>query len=420
MLKEDQDCAEELDEQLINEEYKIWKKNCPFLYDALITHVLEWPSLSVDWLPSKESRSNCDYTVQKLVIGSHTSKAEQEQLIVASVKLPLEETINAKSVLDNTNEANSLVKAEFKIEPIIRINHDGEPNRIRVMPKHDDLIATKSPSGIVYIYDYTKHPNKSTNGPQLILQGHSKEGFGLSWNTNNQNWLASGSDDHLVCVWDIAAATDANSTLYPYRTLVAHTNIVGDVSWSEFYNQTLASVGDDRKLILWDLRQDIPTHCIDAHIHEINSVDFNKTDENLLATGSSDKTAAIWDIRNMANKLCSLEFHKDSVHSVRWAPFSGTLLGTAGSDRRVLVWDLSRLGDDSMDEDQSEGPPELLFVHGGHTAKVTDISWNMNDQLMMASTAEDNILQVWQMTHALFAPLDIRIDSVDPADSEDL
>lgn len=55
----------------------------------------------------------------------------------------------------------------------------------------------------------------------------------------------------------------------------------------------LASVGDDRKLILWDLRQDIPTHCVDAHIHEINSVDFNKQDENLLVTGSSDKTAAV-------------------------------------------------------------------------------------------------------------------------------
>lgn len=34
---------------------------------------------------------------------------------------------------------------------------------------------------------------------------------------------------------------------------------------------------------------------------------------------------------------------------------------------------------------------------------------------MIASVAEDNILQVWQMTHALFTPSDIRIDTVDPA-----
>lgn len=36
---------------MINEEYKIWKKNSPFLYDLVATHALEWPSLTVQWLP---------------------------------------------------------------------------------------------------------------------------------------------------------------------------------------------------------------------------------------------------------------------------------------------------------------------------------------------------------------------------------
>ena len=35
----------------INEEYKIWKKNTPFLYDTIMTHALEWPSLTCQWLP---------------------------------------------------------------------------------------------------------------------------------------------------------------------------------------------------------------------------------------------------------------------------------------------------------------------------------------------------------------------------------
>lgn len=35
----------------MNEEYKIWKKNTPFLYDLVVTHALEWPSLTVQWLP---------------------------------------------------------------------------------------------------------------------------------------------------------------------------------------------------------------------------------------------------------------------------------------------------------------------------------------------------------------------------------
>jgi histone-binding protein RBBP4 len=45
---------EESENQVINEEYKIWKKNVPFLYDLVITHELDWPSLTVQWLPKKD------------------------------------------------------------------------------------------------------------------------------------------------------------------------------------------------------------------------------------------------------------------------------------------------------------------------------------------------------------------------------
>ena len=40
-----------IEERVINEEYKIWKKNTPFLYDLVMTHALEWPSLTAQWLP---------------------------------------------------------------------------------------------------------------------------------------------------------------------------------------------------------------------------------------------------------------------------------------------------------------------------------------------------------------------------------
>lgn len=37
----------------VYEEYRIWKKNVPFLYDLVFTHSLEWPSLTVQWFPEK-------------------------------------------------------------------------------------------------------------------------------------------------------------------------------------------------------------------------------------------------------------------------------------------------------------------------------------------------------------------------------
>ena len=96
-LLPDQDFSEEYQNQVINEEYKIWKKNCPFLYDMAITHVLEWPSLTIQWLPdnqmywptklalTKFRSEDGTYTTQKCILGTHTSDQEPNFLIIASV-----------------------------------------------------------------------------------------------------------------------------------------------------------------------------------------------------------------------------------------------------------------------------------------------------------------------------------------------
>jgi histone-binding protein RBBP4 len=66
------------------------------------------------------------------------------------------------------------------------------------------------------------------------------------------------------------------------------------------------------------------------------------------------------------------------------------------------VWDLSRIGEEQTPEDADDGPPELLFVHGGHTNKISDFSWNPNDPWVVCSVAEDNICQVWQMARNIY------------------
>lgn len=57
----------EVDERVIGEEYKIWKKNSPFLYDCVITHALDWPSLTVDWLEGKTELRCCEVSDSKCV-----------------------------------------------------------------------------------------------------------------------------------------------------------------------------------------------------------------------------------------------------------------------------------------------------------------------------------------------------------------
>ena len=72
-----------------------------------------------------------------------------------------------------------LATAENKIDIETKILHQGEVNRARYMPQKFNVIATKTVSGEVHIFDYTQHPTKPENDivrPQLRLTGHTKEG----------------------------------------------------------------------------------------------------------------------------------------------------------------------------------------------------------------------------------------------------
>jgi histone-binding protein RBBP4 len=64
---------------------------------------------------------------------------------------------------------------------------------------------------------------------------------------------------------------------------------------------------------------------------------------------------------------------------------------------------LSRIGQEQSAEDAEDGPPELLFLHGGHTSKVSDFSWNSKDEWSIASVSEDNVLQVWNPCEEIYA-----------------
>jgi hypothetical protein len=42
-------------------------------YDLVMTHALEWPSLTVQWLPDVTKPEGKDYSVHRLLHGTHTS-----------------------------------------------------------------------------------------------------------------------------------------------------------------------------------------------------------------------------------------------------------------------------------------------------------------------------------------------------------
>tara|TARA_B100001540_G_scaffold33427_1_gene29403 strand:+ start:1002 stop:1487 length:486 start_codon:yes stop_codon:yes gene_type:complete len=152
---------------------------------------------------------------------------------------------------------------------------------------------------------------------------------------------------------------------------------------------------------MWDTRKkgsaDPFIRVIDAHRADIHSINFNPHHEFVLATGSADECIKIWDMRNTSGAVHRLDGHSREVFQIQWAPFDASLLASCGADRRVRVWDLTKVGMHPTISVDSECPEELLFIHGGHNDKVSDISWNPMQDWVVASVSDDNILQVWQM-----------------------
>lgn len=471
----------------MNEQYKNWKVNSRFLYDVVLSHALEWPSLTVQWLPDAYeyapyplpvisacvparpcscagSGERCGHrswiapctrrapgsglTERRLIIGNHTSEAEQNYLMVVRCILP-DDDDNAmvpqqppppppgllrpppgrctrfrwnvpwlsaarpssaacpeSAGGDQVEEPEARAK-RARIEIVKRVNHEGEVNRARYMPQRTNMVATKAPSGDVLVFDINAQPERpSTDGvcrPDLKLTGHDKEGYGLSWNLNVAGRVLSGSDDSTICVWDIEGDVSKDG-VEPLATYKGHSSAVADVAWHALKQNVFGSVGDDKHLLIWDdlVADKKPVQSVMGHAEGINCLAFNPFNTNLLATGSADKTVAVWDLRNTAAHLHAFDVHDEEVVNLQWNPHFETVLASCSEDRKVNVLDLSRIGEEQSKEDAEDGPPELLFQHGGHTDKVRDLSWSPTDPWLMSTVSEDNILQVWQMASHIY------------------
>jgi len=140
-----------LEERLIDAEYKIWKKNTPFLYDFVLTHSLEWPSLTAQWLPVQKQLTK-SAVMHELLLGTHTT-GEQNYLMVATCVLPGNTEVLADSTTTGSSNGNNNTNATAappprydddrkelggyggadsdvgKIEIRMKIKHEGEVNR---------------------------------------------------------------------------------------------------------------------------------------------------------------------------------------------------------------------------------------------------------------------------------------------------
>lgn len=124
------------------------------------------------------------YFTQRMVYGTHTGRKSPNSLIIEEFYLPFRYT-----KLDNERDKSvNIENGNIQAFP-----HDGEINKARVMPGNNNIIATKGPNPDIYLYQIN-----GKKSDVISLKGHDDEGFGLSWSTLEEGFLASGSGDGKV------------------------------------------------------------------------------------------------------------------------------------------------------------------------------------------------------------------------------
>lgn len=395
----------QMNEKLINEEYKIWKKTSPLLYDLLYTYSCESTPLTVKWMNNYETEktdSNETFINAKILMGTNT-KTDQNHVKLVSVSLP--PTFSDEYKTESATEIPTTLLKSRQLNIVREWNHPGEVNKLQIN-RFNSLFATHTNTGDILLYDINDEKSKNHKS---TLKFHTSEGFGLEWNPNpsKENFLLSSSEDCKIALWDLGN-DKLTKEIKPTQVIDTHENIVNDLSWNYSIDSIFASVSDDSSYQIHDLRLSTGPiiHIVDAH-HDpdsetnmnfpINAVEFNETVPTLFATGGSDNSIQIWDLRNPSIPVRRLTGHKAPVIGLK---FHENYLLSSSTDHRALVWDLNKIEEGEPDKRRSDSAdPCLAFMHGGHTGKICDADWHPQLSNLMVSAGEDGLLEVWKPAH---------------------
>lgn len=418
-------------DQQTQEEYRIWKKNTPFLYDYISTYTLLWPSMTVQFFPDLEYPIDTfqnddastnktglqhDILYQRLLLGSFTSGQAVDKISI--LQLPYYKDLNKQLHVDKLTYNNEKLEFELttvtkrKVSTLQKINHYGDVNKLLYMPQNPDVIASGNNHGNLVVYDRTKHSTYKNNDnididqPELNL-GSTEIGdqdgqdiFALDWNKQQEGVIVSGKMNGEINLYDIKSQfkSKSDTTLSPLRSFHDDFSGVNDISWIPDHDSLFSLVDESGCYKMYDTRiQDKSSVIIKESLSSapINSLSINPVNLLYTAIGDSKGNLLIWDIRQIKqHQLSIFDFqgvHSDSITRVKWHPKFHNVLGTCSTDKRVKLYDLDKCFHNDTNP--------LLFLHGGHMLGVNDFDWSLHEDWMVSSVADDNALHVWKPSH---------------------
>ncbi len=182
-------------------------------------------------------------------------------------------------------------------------------------------------------------------------------------------YLASGTDDGAIQLWDLAAGRRI-------KTLTGHRRPVGAVAFSPD-GQWLASAASDSTVGLYDIPQGLRRQTLRGHGAAVDAVAWSP-DGRRLFSGGADETIRTWGLPDGAPGPV-WKAHGTGVGVILCSP-DGRRVASGGADRLVKLW--------STDTGQ---PVKTL---SGHEGAVNCLAYSP-DGRVLASGADDKTIRLW-------------------------
>jgi ribosome assembly protein RRB1 len=329
---------------------------------------LDWPCLSFDFLDTAND-VECKFPMSVAVVAGTQADRNvgNDKLYVTrwsnlNKNMKDAETSDA-SDSDASSEADDTAELKWRQIPM----SGGTSNRVRAMPQMKSIVAVFSEDAKVRVVNVQKaldevNASSSDRGgvlniePLSVYGGHEAEGWGMAWNPASVGQMVTGDDAGRVKIWLPAPG----GTWEVVDSISTDAGGVMDVAWKE--GNVFATAHGGGAVTVWDVRTKKATGGLPWSGVDVNAVAWNPKVPDLVLTGSDDGSFKIYDARNFGVHLAHFHWHKEQITSVCWHPTDETTLLVASGDDSVSFWDMSVEADE---EDESEYPAQLLFLHQG-------------------------------------------------------